>query len=1346
VRRHVKASFAGSSTGSGNGCADHHRARATRAAFGDANGSGAPSLGRAALLLAFALTALLVLAPSAWAAKKAMTEIGKSGSTGGAFSSEGGGVALNKTGAGGVPAGTFYAVDSFQRRVEQFKPNGEFAAAFGADVGGAGIDTCTQVGSCQGGTFGSDAGEFGLPEAIAVDQATGTVYVSDRFNRRIAVYSSTGSFEGAFGWGAVDGTEAFQYCTTSCSEHGAFPPESGDVPGGQFGNSLRGLAVDGSGKVFVANGTSRRIDVFTPTFAGGVVTAVSFKRAYGWGALTGASAFEVCEAPATCHAPAAPGEGLGQFGAGSPTDVAVESSGFFYALDAANRRVEKFNVGAPVPPPTFDASVAIGNTFGLGTLYNLAFDDATERLFVSGNAPSQFGRVLELNPSGAAVPDGVHGANLKTVANTGLAVAPPSLGGNLYFVKREPERVVIIGEAPQMNPISTFGATTATFSGKVVSNNSPVSYHFEYSEDGVEWVRVPAAADVSVPPSPGTVTVSQKVIGLDPSRFYRVKLVQSSPVVGFTATSDEVTFNARGPLLTNTAINWASVNTTSATVGATINPQGEGTSYRVEYVTEKQFEQSGFAGASKVPSGIVGIGNGNSNVPVSVQITGLTPATIYHFRFTAVNDSASVTGPQLVFRTFPDEPGSLNCANASLRVGFPPLPDCRAYEQVSPTTDKHGSNIQHSYDEIMASRDGSRVTFLDANGLPTGGGSSRPNVYLGVRGSGSWATKNLRGLTEPGFTADILGWNDDLTSTLGTASTKPTIQLTFGDTANEIWTQVGGAPRSNERSLESVVAQFARDDREHVLFESGATFAPGGVDQHNNLYEFDHGTVRYAARVPVFPATSCDDNGAPACIDAPLGGFAGPYGWKNSSDLVQYGGAAAGYYQRNAMSDDGSKIFFTEVGTGRIYMREDQARTTQISVSQRTTPDPNGSKPAVFIGATPDGSAAFFLSCEKLTDDSTAISNADNTCLPIEASPAKKGQDLYRYDTETGALTDLTVDSNVGDALRADVGGVLGYSADGSDVYFMARGVLAQGAAPGAQNVYLSHDGVVSLVAQLNPVSGASETSEADNWLETRPNGPSNFRTSRVSANGTLLFTTANRLSSYDSGAKAEIYRYQPGDAAPLCVSCSPSLSPATADAALHNRGDFSVAYMKMKILTRNVSADGNRAFFESLDRLVPADNNGVRDVYEWEAQGTGSCTTTNANGGCLYLVSSGTSPNPSFFGDASVSGDDAFVFTSSQLVPQDLDDLVDAYDARIGGGLAGQHPAPPIPPCEGEACRGASTAAPGASGAGTAVFQGPGNQTGKKPVKKHHKKKHHKKHQKKSSKKRAAHNRGGAK
>jgi hypothetical protein len=392
------------------------------------------------------------------------------------------------------------------------------------------------------------------------------------------------------------------------------------------------------------------------------------------------------------------------------------------------------------------------------------------------------------------------------------------------------------------------------------------------------------------------------------------------------------------------------------------------------------------------------------------------------------------------------------------------------------------------------------------------------------------------------------------------------------------------------------------------------------------------------------------------------------------------------------------------------------------------------------MAATPDGSKVFFTSCEKLTDDSTAFSTGENSCTShaSDFGEALQGQDLYSYDVESGELIDLTVDTNIGDEKGAAVQGVLGTSTDGSYVYFVANGVLAPGASPGSCvinhptgvqicNLYVFHEGLITFVTSLS--GGFVESSDLINWMPTISGAAQgrDRRNSRVTPDGhTLLFSSLESLTGYDNtepnericnnstaGGEpcAELFRYRAPEEELACVSCNPTGVPPDGDAATGTPRSL-LTDRQYPFLTRNLSADGDRVFFDSPDALLPGDTNGVKDVYEWEAKGSGSCKTESQNGGCLYLISSGASPDPSWFGDASADGDHAFFFTSQPLVPGDRDQLYDLYDAGVGAGLAAQHALAPAT-CAGVACQ-VNPAPPPDQPAASANFFGPGNA--KKP------------------------------
>ncbi|HWO47585.1 MAG TPA: hypothetical protein VNM41_05940, partial [Solirubrobacterales bacterium] len=177
----------------------------------------------------------------------------------------------------------------------------------------------------------------------------------------------------------------------------------------------------------------------------------------------------------------------------------------------------------------------------------------------------------------------------------------------------------------------------------------------------------------------------------------------------------------------------------------------------------------------------------------------------------------------------------------------------------------------------------------------------------------------------------------------------------------------------------------------------------------------------------------------------------------------------------------------------------------------------------------------------------------------------------------------------------------------------------------------------------------------------------------------------------------------------------TPPLGPAAIPGAIAN-GDNFRAYKP-----RALSASGDRLFFESKDALVAGDTNGDRDVYQWEAQGTGGCATA---GGCIDLISTGHAEDGAVFIDASADGSDVYFATQGSLVAGDPG-FLDLYDARVGGGF----PAPPTPiPCEGDSCQ-PLPGEPEDPTPGT-LLQTAGNERLHIPKGKHrkkHKKKHHK-------------------
>ncbi len=260
----------------------------------------------------------------------------------------------------------------------------------------------------------------------------------------------------------------------------------------------------------------------------------------------------------------------------------------------------------------------------------------------------------------------------------------------------------------------------------------------------------------------------------------------------------------------------------------------------------------------------------------------------------------------------------------------------------------------------------------------------------------------------------------------------------------------------------------------------------------------------------------------------------------------------------------------------------------------------------------------------------------------------------------------------------------------------------------------------------LSSVDAANEVGKFSH-LAAAVNLPSK-RASRVSPDGLhAAFASTAPLTGYDntdlnSGQpNAEVYMFDAtargGEGSLTCVSCQPSGRRPAGRKIFSDQSSSLFASAEIPGWTfatqptRSLSANGARLFFDAYDSLVPADTNGQEDVYEWEAPGEGSCTEessafSEANGGCIYLISSGQSAKDSEFFDATPNGSDVFFATNSSLLKADYG-LTDVYDARVNGGLP--EPSPPGASCEGEACQG-TTEAPADPTPSSSAFEGAGN------------------------------------
>lgn len=678
-----------------------------------------------------------------------------------------------------------------------------------------------------------------------------------------------------------------------------------------------------------------------------------------------------------------------------------------------------------------------------------------------------------------------------------------------------------------------------------------------------------------------------------------------------------------------------------AELRATVNPGGGETSYVFEYVTQAGFEETEWAGATTTGTGT--IPPQSSAREVIGAADGLTPGTPYRFRVVATNSKGTDEAAGF-FKTYADAPISAACPNQVFRIGFSSaLPDCRAYELVTPA-DTNGRPpkgvgfVGDRFPTLQVSPSGDAASFVTEGGsIPgtEGTGGFNGDAYRASRGASGWSTVR--------------------TGPTGTETTIPGPGSPSADQGYSFWYAAGEG-----------------------------TALINGQNAHYIRYPDGHAE-------PVGQGSLGVDPGA-------------------HGKFITEGGSHIIFQTENVSPEVAQQLEpdAPPTGTEVVYDRTPDGVTHTVSLLPGNVVPPAGDD-AKYLDASADGTGiAFWI--QKSPSERTIYLRVDNTTTYEIGENVKvaevsadgdrifyvRGGDLYAFDVDTEEEIPFTETGNAT---------VVNVAPDGSRAYFISttaipgsgenpNGDVPQG---GQQNLYSSQEGTIDFVGTVTVrdvegevVGSSGKFDGLGLWIDFHATQPARAP-SRVDTDGSvLLFQSRANLAGYDSGGFAQIYRYD-SDADRLhCISCIPTEAPATDDASLQSlaavqddrRSPFS-GYG----FVPNLRFDGQRAFFESTEALVSSDTDGVRDVYEWEEQGVGSCARP---GGCIYLISSGHSAQDNYIYGVSRSGDDVFFTTEDVLVGTDSD-TSSIYDARVGGGFA----EPTEAGCQGEGCRPTLTPAP---------------------------------------------------
>jgi DNA-binding beta-propeller fold protein YncE len=537
----------------------------------------------------------------------------------------------------GPDAGDLYVADTGHGVIDKFSESGQYLC----QITGAATPSASEC-NWPAGSLTPNGGF--APSGIAVDPATGVLYVTDLVHNAIDKFTAAGAFAGQ-----ISDPHLREPTEIAVDSSGALYVANGSVfsgenvvkfdPAGNFVSVLdeeepTGFAVDrSSGDVYVAHGfqattltkyasSGAEIESFETQEEGftiGIAVSATSGRVYG---------------------------GLNLF-----AETGLRSSIYMLSPDTI------------VPEVTAGAPTDIGET--AATLHGEVIPaaeagDAVSCRFEYGTT-SSYGHSVPCSPAppygGATAVNAIPGLEPSATYHFRLAAANAPVSP---YTKAIPGRsgdgtFSTIGH-PTVEEESTEDVerTFATLQAKLNPHGVETEFKFEYvdakhfeEEGGFASPATRSTRFSQIGAALHPFAVNQSAGGLEASTTYHFRAVAVN--THGEGTGPDQTFTTL-PVAT-IGREWAYARLTSATPEARINPLGFDTSCRVQYVADAEFQLSGYANAASEPCA-ADLGSGNADVVGSATIDGLELSTTYHFRFVVTNKSGTLPGSDQTFTTF----------------------------------------------------------------------------------------------------------------------------------------------------------------------------------------------------------------------------------------------------------------------------------------------------------------------------------------------------------------------------------------------------------------------------------------------------------------------------------------------------------------------------------------------------------------------------------------------------------------------------------------------------------------------------------------------------------------------
>jgi Tol biopolymer transport system component len=633
------------------------------------------------------------------------------------------------------------------------------------------------------------------------------------------------------------------------------------------------------------------------------------------------------------------------------------------------------------------------------------------------------------------------------------------------------------------------------------------------------------------------------------------------------------------------------------------------------------------------------------------------------------------------------------CPNEQLRAenSSTQLPDCRAYEQVTPAG---------PYDTVFnaVSPDGDTVFFASSGaiaGLPPEANNARTYVRMfGVSRSGEgWGLSSLTDFTAQLFhNYPFVGSSADgsrmfVTSTTvesGENTPQEALALNLYETVNGgppllVSHDSTGNPLRGNKHTGLMGPVVVSSDGTHLVFSSGSPLTAVAAASGGGPYVYEADSAGNVSLVSVMSGGELPSPSAGAALGSATAG-----------EQIANGVVA------NAVSTDGSTVFFNSseqydlsapAGTGTQVFMHRGGSTLDVS---------NGTENASFDEASSSGSNVVFSDGSK---------------------------NLWEFDSTTHTL--IPVSSGAG-----GLNEFLTMSADGSHVYFVSDLQLDPSGPPaGGKFLYEWANGQVTYIATLSEIDRERLTAPPSGpTFETRtipregevPGGEGQGdRTGtdalgpiRATADGAhLVFESERPLTPDDHNqevGRLNVYEYTDGKGlARVSQGSLPGSGNGPYEATIGSwqqgvefdpgttEEGHPFTFGVGQTDGRALAEDGS-VFFSSREALADGGTNGPLHVYEWKE-------------GHTYLISpAGAEATDAQYLENGADGANVYFSTTQAVLPSDTNGgWVNVWDARVDGGF---HGPPRANPCAENECPVSLPVATGTPPSMT--FGGPGNPT----------------------------------